>query len=163
MLSGGADSAYLLAQALRETKDVVTAHHVRMTGREASACEAIVAFCREHYRAFDYTESTVIHAESRLEMDIITVALEAGVAAVNFAAATGRMPRYWATGDCYEDRQKPHHTRIRRQHVQAVISASCYPHQAPEYLSLPVKTRAQIVRYLGEELASLCRPHEHVT
>jgi 7-cyano-7-deazaguanine synthase in queuosine biosynthesis len=65
MLSGGADSVALLAKLLRETDSPIYAHHINyknILGRdiaEQPASNACVAFCRQHYRNFEFTSSTI--------------------------------------------------------------------------------------------------------
>src|SRR5689334_14723973 len=65
MLSGGLDSTAMLVKLLTETGDELRVHHIRMANREQraqaeqAAVERIVAWCRDHYRPFRYTESVL--------------------------------------------------------------------------------------------------------
>ena len=63
MFSGGLDSSALLANLLEHTDDRVHAHHVALHnphGRgdaEQVATDAVVAWCREHHRHFEFSQS----------------------------------------------------------------------------------------------------------
>jgi 7-cyano-7-deazaguanine synthase in queuosine biosynthesis len=63
MLSGGLDSVALLANLLAETPHHVHAHHIEIdnyeqrTRAENEALTKVVAYCKHHYRPFDYTTS----------------------------------------------------------------------------------------------------------
>lgn len=65
MLSGGLDSTASVVKFLTETDDHVVVHHINLInylGRapvEVQASYAIVEFCKSHYRAFDFTTSTL--------------------------------------------------------------------------------------------------------
>lgn len=158
MLSGGIDSTYLLARSLRETKGAVQAHHIHLVnpeGRheaEAEACRKIVEFCRRNYRDFTYSESTVIRSGPSFGLDIMTVALEAGVVAANMS----QWPQRWMVGDCAEDRSNPLDTPKRRGHIEAIMAASCFPKAPPHYQIYPVRAKRKLAGYMGPELTSLC-------
>jgi 7-cyano-7-deazaguanine synthase in queuosine biosynthesis len=63
MFSGGLDSTAMLVKLLTETRDELRVHHIRMAnqerreGAEQRAVESIVAWCRDRYRPFRYSES----------------------------------------------------------------------------------------------------------
>jgi 7-cyano-7-deazaguanine synthase in queuosine biosynthesis len=65
MLSGGLDSVALLANVLQETDQRVHAHHIELRNfenrwqAEQEALDKVLAYCREHNRAFSYTSSTL--------------------------------------------------------------------------------------------------------
>jgi len=65
MYSGGLDSTAMLAKLLAETDDELRVHHIRMANREdradaeQAAVERIVAWCRDRYRPFRYSESAL--------------------------------------------------------------------------------------------------------
>jgi 7-cyano-7-deazaguanine synthase in queuosine biosynthesis len=63
MFSGGLDSTAMLVKLLTQTQDELRVHHIRMANREMRAqaegyaAERIVAWCRQRYRPFRYSES----------------------------------------------------------------------------------------------------------
>ena len=66
VLRGGAARIRLAgAKLLAETKDELRVHHIRMANKEGradaeqAAVERIVAWCRDHYRPFRYSESAL--------------------------------------------------------------------------------------------------------
>lgn len=180
LLSGGIDSTYLLAHALRETQDTVLVHHVHLKnieGRdraEAEACEKIVAYCRETYRDFKYTESTVDRRGFRaMGYDVITVAAEAGIAASNHYLETGKMPDFWMLGLNQEEAEElrapatvpptsqppkgaQNASGDRLKYLLAVIAASCYPNDPPKYLRPVIKPKQELMTYMGKDLVDLC-------
>ena len=90
MLSGGLDSTAMLVQLLAETQDNLRVHHIRMANREAraeaeqAAVERIVAWCRERYRPFRYSESALDFAElEAIPIDYLCVAFVACQVAID--------------------------------------------------------------------------------
>jgi len=90
MLSGGLDSAAMLVKLLAETQDELRVHHIRMANREQraeaeqAAVERIVAWCRDRYRAFRYTESALDFAElEAIPIDYLCVAFVACQVAID--------------------------------------------------------------------------------
>jgi 7-cyano-7-deazaguanine synthase in queuosine biosynthesis len=84
MFSGGLDSTAMLVKLLAETKDELRVHHIRMANREGraaaeqAAVARIVAWCRERYRAFRYSESALDFAELQaIPIDYLCVAFVA--------------------------------------------------------------------------------------
>lgn len=65
MLSGGYASTYALYKILKETDDIVIAHHVHLPDHtyrsvaEAQRCKEIVIWCRRRVRDFAYSETAV--------------------------------------------------------------------------------------------------------
>lgn len=63
MFSGGLDSTAMLVKLLTESEDELRVHHIRLANREARegaeqrAVDSIVAWCRDRYRPFRYSES----------------------------------------------------------------------------------------------------------
>ena len=63
MFSGGLDSTAMLVKLLTQSQDELRVHHIRMANREMRAqaegyaAERIIAWCRQRYRAFRYSES----------------------------------------------------------------------------------------------------------
>ncbi|TMH71234.1 MAG: hypothetical protein E6H57_05465 [Betaproteobacteria bacterium] len=90
MFSGGLDSTAMLVQLLGETRDELRVHHIRMVNREAraqaehSAVERIVAWCRERYRPFRYSESAVdFSALEAIPIDYLSIAFVACQVAID--------------------------------------------------------------------------------
>src|SRR2546425_468450 len=90
MLSGGLDSTAMLVKLLGETRDELRVHHIRMTNREdradaeQSAVERIVAWCREHYPPFCYSESGLDFAElEAIPIDYLSIAFVACQVAID--------------------------------------------------------------------------------
>ena len=110
MLSGGIDSAYVLAKVLRESDDIVLAHHIHLINKEgrhlqeAKACEQIVQYCKTHIRDFYYTQSVIDRRKFRaFGIDIITAASEAGIVVQSYRADTGSLVDRWTVGINAED------------------------------------------------------------
>lgn len=63
LISGGLDSVACLVWMLENTDDEVHAHHINLKNHEGRleaeriAMEGVLAYCKEHYRSFKYTES----------------------------------------------------------------------------------------------------------
>jgi 7-cyano-7-deazaguanine synthase in queuosine biosynthesis len=95
MFSGGLDSTAMLVKLLSETADELRVHHIRMVnkerrdGAEQRAVEAIVAYCRRHYRAFRYSESGLEFAElEAIPIDYLSIAFVACQVAIDTAGCT---------------------------------------------------------------------------
>ncbi|USG59735.1 hypothetical protein NBZ79_11155 [Sneathiella marina] len=159
MLSGGIDSVYVLAKLLKETDDIVIAHHVHMVndeGRfkaEAECCKKIVKWCRDNLRDFGYSESAIDHRGLfAMGFDIIAIGFEAGIINRCFEGKFGKAVDRWVTGWCAEEKAVPG----RAPHIEAICAASSYPLSAPEYFHLPVIPKADQIRYLPDDLLDLC-------
>lgn len=158
MLSGGVDSVFTLVRLLTETRDELLVHHVHLVnaeGRhavEGERCRAIVAFCRQRYRAFRYTESLLDHrAFSFFGFDMLAVGFEAGLVAQSCFRERGRMPDYWAIGHCAEEPGHPE----RFRHVEACLAANCWPQEPPPYLALPLVSKRTALAFLPPALRRL--------
>ena len=158
MLSGGIDSVYTLVKLLRETDDIVLAHHVDMINEEGrwqverAACREIVSYCQKTYRSFEYSESGVDHRGLRFfGFDMVTVGFEAGLVAHAYHDATGALPDRWAIGSCLEEGSNSD----RWVHVLACFEANCFPLPPPPFFSLPVISKKEEMDYLGRELLEL--------
>jgi len=155
MLSGGVDSTYTLVKLLTETTDIVLAHHVHLLNREgrhdaeARACRAIVAWCRQAFREFAYTETAIDHRNLHFYgFDMISVGFEAGLIAHNYLKTHGRPIDRWMIGICKEETNN----RERWPHVVNCVAANCYPGPPPRYFQLPVVTKAEMLGYLPQPL-----------
>lgn len=144
MLSGGVDSVYALAKVLKESDDVVLAHHMHLINREgrhkaeAHACKKIVEYCKTNYRDFYYTESVIDRSRFKaFGMDIISAAFEAGIVVQSYHADTGSLVDRWTCGINAEDfegwRAEDGH-RHRRPAMLKAIEANCHPHRPPRFL-----------------------------
>jgi len=90
MFSGGLDSTAMLVKLLEETQDELRVHHVRMANREQRAdaeqasVERIVAWCRERYRPFRYSESAMdFTALEAIPIDYLSIAFVACQVAID--------------------------------------------------------------------------------
>jgi len=90
MLSGGLDSTAMLVKLLEETPDELRVHHVRMANRESradaeqAAVAGIVAWCRERYRPFRYSESALdFTALEAIPIDYLCIAFVACQVAID--------------------------------------------------------------------------------
>src|SRR5512134_4124876 len=90
MLSGGIDSTAMLVKLLTASADELRVHHIRMVNREgrdraeSRAVEAIVAYCRAHYRPFRYCESGLnFSALEAIPIDYVSIAFVACQVAID--------------------------------------------------------------------------------
>ncbi|HUQ76639.1 MAG TPA: hypothetical protein VM183_18105 [Burkholderiales bacterium] len=90
MFSGGLDSTAMLVQLLEQSDEELRVHHIRMVnkegrdGAEQRAVEAIVAWCREHYRTFRYSESGLdFRALDAIPIDYLSIAFVACQVAID--------------------------------------------------------------------------------
>jgi 7-cyano-7-deazaguanine synthase in queuosine biosynthesis len=90
MYSGGLDSTAMLVKLLAETRDELRVHHLRMANREQradaeqAAVERIVAWCRERYRPFRYSESALDFGElEAIPIDYVCIAFVACQVAID--------------------------------------------------------------------------------
>jgi len=90
MFSGGLDSTAMLVKLLGETRDELRVHHIRMANRERRddaeqrAVEAIVAWCRDRYRPFRYSESGLDFADlEAIPIDYLSIAFVACQVAID--------------------------------------------------------------------------------
>jgi 7-cyano-7-deazaguanine synthase in queuosine biosynthesis len=90
MFSGGLDSTAMLVGLLEQTKDELRVHHVRMANKEGRdhaehhAAHAIVAWCRDRYRPFRYSESALdFSALEAIPIDYLCIAFVACQVAID--------------------------------------------------------------------------------
>jgi 7-cyano-7-deazaguanine synthase in queuosine biosynthesis len=90
MYSGGLDSTAMLVKLLEETKDELRVHHIRLANKESradaeqAAAERIVAWCRERYRPFRYSESALdFSALDAIPIDYLCIAFVACQVAID--------------------------------------------------------------------------------
>jgi 7-cyano-7-deazaguanine synthase in queuosine biosynthesis len=90
MFSGGLDSTAMLVKLLNETADELRVHHIRMANQERRdraeqrAVEAIVAYCRRHYRPFRYSESGLEFTQlEAIPIDYLSIAFVACQVAID--------------------------------------------------------------------------------
>ena len=90
MFSGGLDSTAMLVKLLAETQDELRVHHIRLANKERRdeaeqrAVEAIVAWCRERYRPFRYSESGLDFRElEAIPIDYLSIAFVACQVAID--------------------------------------------------------------------------------
>ena len=95
MFSGGLDSTAMLVKLLTESKDALRVHHIRMANREMRAraegyaAERIIAYCRERYRPFQYSESGLdFTALEAIPIDYISIAYVACQVAIDTPGCT---------------------------------------------------------------------------
>jgi len=99
MFSGGLDSTAMLVRLLapprEEMRDELHVHHIRMVNREGrdgaeqAAVEAILAYCRAHYRPFRYSESALDFSElAAIPIDYLCVAFVACQVAIDTPRCT---------------------------------------------------------------------------
>lgn len=90
MFSGGLDSTAMLVRLLKEGTDDLRVHHIRMQNREGraeaeqAAVESILAWCRDRYRPFQYSESGLdFSALGAIPIDYLSVAFVACQVAID--------------------------------------------------------------------------------
>ena len=90
MVSGGLDSTAMLLKLLEETNDRLHVHHIRMANRqgrdgaEQRAIERVIAWCRDHCRAFRYSESGLdFRTLEAIPIDYLSVAFVACQVAID--------------------------------------------------------------------------------
>lgn len=90
MFSGGLDSTAMLVKLLTDTDEDLRVHHIRMANREQraeaeqAAVERIVAWCRDRYRPFRYSESALdFHELEAIPIDYLCVAFVACQVAID--------------------------------------------------------------------------------
>jgi 7-cyano-7-deazaguanine synthase in queuosine biosynthesis len=90
MFSGGLDSTAMLVKLLAQSEDELRVHHIRMAnnegreGAEQRAVESIVAWCRDHYRRFRYSESGLdFRGLEAIPIDYLSIAFVACQVAID--------------------------------------------------------------------------------
>ena len=95
MFSGGLDSTAMLVKLLGDSEEPLRVHHIRMengemrAAAEQAAVEAIVAYCRAHYRAFTYSQSGLdFRALEAIPIDYLSIAFVACQVAIDTPGCT---------------------------------------------------------------------------
>lgn len=95
MYSGGLDSTAMLVRLLAREDDELRVHHIRMVNREGrdgaeqAAVEAILAYCRAHYRPFRYSESALdFSGLAAIPIDYLCIAFVACQVAIDTPRCT---------------------------------------------------------------------------
>ena len=90
MFSGGLDSTAMLVKLLSGSDDELRVHHIRMAneegrdGAEQQAVESIVAWCRDRYRPFRYSESGLdFRGLEAIPIDYLSIAFVACQVAID--------------------------------------------------------------------------------
>jgi len=90
MFSGGLDSTAMLVKLLAESDDELRVHHIRMANKEGRddaeqrAVAAIIAWCRERYRPFRYSESALdFRGLEAIPIDYLSIAFVACQVAID--------------------------------------------------------------------------------
>jgi 7-cyano-7-deazaguanine synthase in queuosine biosynthesis len=90
LFSGGLDSTAMLVKLLTESPDELRVHHIRLANREEradaeqAAVERIVAWCRDRYRPFRYSESAMDFRElEAIPIDYLSIAFVACQVAID--------------------------------------------------------------------------------
>jgi len=95
MFSGGIDSTAMLVKLLAGSDEELRVHHIHMVnqerrdGAERRAVDAILAYCREHYRPFRYSESGLdFQALQAIPIDYLSIAFVACQVAIDTPRCT---------------------------------------------------------------------------
>lgn len=95
MFSGGLDSTAMLVRLLARDEDELRVHHIRMVNREGRdgaeqrSVEAILEYCRAHYRPFRYSESALdFSALAAIPIDYLSIAFVACQVAIDTPRCT---------------------------------------------------------------------------
>lgn len=95
MFSGGLDSTAMLVKLLAQSRDELRVHHIHMVNREGRdraehrAVEAIVAYLRQRYRPFRYSESALDFASlEAVPIDYLSIAFVACQVAIDTPGCT---------------------------------------------------------------------------
>jgi 7-cyano-7-deazaguanine synthase in queuosine biosynthesis len=90
MFSGGLDSTAMLVKLLASGAEELRVHHIHMVNREGRdtaerrAVDAIVAYCRAHYRPFRYSESALdFSGLEAIPIDYLSIAFVACQVAID--------------------------------------------------------------------------------
>jgi len=95
MFSGGVDSTAMLVKLLAGSDEELRVHHIHMLNRERRndaerrAVDAILAYCRKHYRPFRYSESGLdFRALEAIPIDYLSIAFVACQVAIDTPRCT---------------------------------------------------------------------------
>jgi len=156
--SGGIDSTYLLWKLLTTTNDQLLVHHINIwndedrTRAEQIVARRIVRYLSREYRQVSYGETGVEHHNLPwFGYDMTAVGFEVGLVANGFRMDMNRAVDRWAMGSCLEEDGWSQ----RWDHVKACVAASCFPHEAPPYFSLPIIEKAEQIAQMPAELVDM--------
>lgn len=165
LFSGGIDSTYVLAHLLRETDDIVLAHHLHLVTAaqrhlaEAAACRRIAAYLAAEVRPFVFTQSALDrHDLSDSGLDIMTAAFEGGFVASSYRAVKGRPVARWTLGYCAEELEALSTDPERQEdsaRLAACMALACLD-DPPAYFQLPVLSKRAQMDYIGADLTGFC-------
>jgi len=95
MFSGGIDSTAMLVKLLAESDEELRVHHIHLVNQERRdtaerrAVDAILAYCRKHYRPFRYSESSLdFQALEAIPIDYVSIAFVACQVAIDTPRCT---------------------------------------------------------------------------
>jgi 7-cyano-7-deazaguanine synthase in queuosine biosynthesis len=90
MFSGGIDSTAMLVKLLVESDEQLRVHHIHMANQERRetaerrAVDALLTYCRKHYRPFRYSESGLdFRALEAIPIDYLSIAFVACQVAID--------------------------------------------------------------------------------
>lgn len=161
MFSGGMDSTAMLVRLLTATAEDLRVHHVRMANREGRddaerlAAARIVAWCREHYRPFHYSESGLeFRALEAIPIDYLSIAYVACQVAID-TPGCNRIAVGALSGDTDIESRSAHQRRVFEAMYQC-YRARKLGEDAVEWL-YPVYTmsKAELAASLPVELLAL--------
>jgi hemolysin-activating ACP:hemolysin acyltransferase/ubiquinone/menaquinone biosynthesis C-methylase UbiE len=156
--SGGIDSTYVLWKMLKDTDDEVIALHINITNAEGRVliekirAQQIVNYLSAKYRPITYKTTTIDHRGLNwFGYDVMSVGFEVGIVATSHLMQTNRAVDRWTMAACLEEGRWPN----RWKYVTDCTSATCYPHAAPPYFSLPIIAKAEQMRLMPKELLEM--------
>jgi len=95
MFSGGIDSTAMLVKLLAESDEPLRVHHIHMVNQERRetaerrAVDAVLGYCRKHYRTFRYSESGLdFQGLEAIPIDYISIAFVACQVAIDTPRCT---------------------------------------------------------------------------
>ena len=95
MFSGGIDSTAMLVKLLAGSDEELRVHHIHLVNQERRdtaerrAVDAILAYCRKHYRPFRYSESSLdFQALEAIPIDYVSIAFVACQVAIDTPRCT---------------------------------------------------------------------------
>lgn len=171
LLSGGADSTYLLHYYLLHTHLNIHAHyismrfpHIRRWEKEDQAVSAIVDYCREHYRDFEFSHSvSEIGAWDIVGMDTNTQLTMASRIAPNLPGDLVTLVRGRCADDVLDDAQAEAMKTQQAKDLWQVLLRSITPvHRQrinPEYYC-PLESsgvgKSDMIDDMPDDLLRLC-------
>jgi len=161
MFSGGIDSTAMLVKLLAESDEPLRVHHIHMVNQERRetaerrAVDAVLGYCRKHYRTFRYSESGLdFQGLEAIPIDYISIAFVACQVAIDTPRCTRIAVGSLAADTDIENRS----LRQRRvfDEMYACYRARKLGEPKVEWI-YPVYdcTKAQIAEILPPELAAL--------